>query len=36
VNTLCESEIIAHKVSDTPDTAHIEEGIRIKPVIVGQ
>ncbi|CAG7851629.1 Septin homolog spn3 [Serendipita indica DSM 11827] len=34
VNTLCESEIIPHKVNDNPDTAHIEEGIRIKPVNV--
>ena len=36
VNTLCESEIIGHKISDKPDTAHIEEGIRIKPVNVGE
>ena len=36
VNTLCESEVLAHKVSDDPETAHIEEGIRIKPVNVGQ
>lgn len=36
VNTLCESEVLAHKISDNPDTAHIEEGIRIKPVNVGQ
>ena len=35
VNTLCDSEVLAHKVSDNPDTAHIEEGIRIKPVNVG-
>ncbi|KAH0838473.1 septin [Lanmaoa asiatica] len=34
VNTLCESEVLAHKISDNPDTAHIEEGIRIKPVNV--
>ncbi|OAX44823.1 septin [Rhizopogon vinicolor AM-OR11-026] len=34
VNTLCESEVLAHKVSDMPDSAHIEEGIRIKPVNV--
>lgn len=34
VNTLCESEVIGHKVSDNPETAHIEEGIRIKPVNV--
>lgn len=34
VNTLCESEVIGHKVCDNPETAHIEEGIRIKPVNV--
>lgn len=34
VNTLCESDVLAHKQSDSPDTAHIEEGIRIKPVNV--
>ncbi|KDQ19719.1 hypothetical protein BOTBODRAFT_27141 [Botryobasidium botryosum FD-172 SS1] len=34
VNTLCESEVLPHKVSDNPETAHIEEGIRIKPVNV--
>jgi cell division control protein 11 len=36
VNTLCESEVLAHKISDDPDTAHVEEGIRIKPVNVGE
>lgn len=35
VNTLCESEVLAHKISDDPETAHLEEGIRIKPVNVG-
>lgn len=35
VNTLCESEVLAHKVCDSPETAHLEEGIRIKPVNVG-
>ncbi|KLO13965.1 septin [Schizopora paradoxa] len=34
VNTLCESEVLAHKISDNPDTAHVEEGIKIKPVNV--
>jgi len=34
VNTLCESEVLAHKISDDPETAHLEEGIRIKPVNV--
>lgn len=36
VNTLCESEVLAHKVSDNPENAHVEEGIRIKPVNVGE
>jgi hypothetical protein len=35
VNTLCESEVLVHKVSDNPDMAHVEEGIKIKPVNVG-
>ena len=35
VNTLCESEVLAHKISDDPEHAHVEEGIRIKPVNVG-
>ena len=35
VNTLCESDVLAHKQSDSPETAHIEEGIRIKPMNVG-
>ena len=35
VNTLCESDVLAHKQSDSPETTHIEEGIRIKPVNVG-
>ncbi|TDL28539.1 septin [Rickenella mellea] len=34
VNTLCESEVLTHKISDNADTAHVEEGIRIKPVTV--
>lgn len=34
VNTLCESEVLAHKVCDDPETAHIEEGIKIKPANV--
>jgi len=31
VNTLCESEVLTHKDSDIPETAHIEQGIKIKP-----
>ena len=36
VNTLCESEVLPHKVCDSPDTAQLEEGIRIKPATVGK
>lgn len=36
VNTLCESEVLPHKISDNPETAHVEEGIRIKPANVGE
>lgn len=36
VNTLCESEVLSHKIADNADTAHVEEGIRIKPVNVGR
>ena len=36
VNTLCESEVLPHKVCDNPETAHVEEGIKIKPVNVGE
>lgn len=35
VNTLCESDILAHKVIDAPENAHLEEGVRVKPVHVG-
>ncbi|KAF8338146.1 septin [Cantharellus anzutake] len=34
VNTLCESEVLSHKISDNPESAHIEEGIKIKPINV--
>ncbi|KAJ8457225.1 hypothetical protein ONZ45_g18397 [Pleurotus djamor] len=32
VNTLCEHEVLPHKICDNPEGAHTEEGIRIKPV----
>ena len=35
VNTLCESEVLQHKVCDSPEATHLEEGIKIKPVNVG-
>ncbi|KIY44536.1 GTP binding protein [Fistulina hepatica ATCC 64428] len=31
VNTLCESELLPHKLIDTPENAHLEEGVKIKP-----
>ncbi|KAJ7594452.1 GTP binding protein [Mycena floridula] len=34
VNTLCESGVLEHKICDTPDEAHAEVGVRIKPVTV--
>lgn len=36
VNTLCDTNLLPHKVCDSPETAHQEEGIRIRPVNVGQ
>lgn len=35
VNTLCDKTILGHKESDDPTTAHVEEGVKIKPVTVG-
>ncbi|EKM80589.1 hypothetical protein AGABI1DRAFT_112357 [Agaricus bisporus var. burnettii JB137-S8] len=34
VNTLCDSNLIPHKVCDSPETAHEEQGIEIRPVDV--
>lgn len=34
VNTLCGSEVLSKKLCDNPDSANVEEGIRIKPVTV--
>ncbi|KAJ3540555.1 hypothetical protein NMY22_g4247 [Coprinellus aureogranulatus] len=31
VNTLCESDLLRHKIVDSPETAHLESGIKIKP-----
>jgi hypothetical protein len=36
VNTLCESEVLPHTIDQTPEEAHIETGIQIKPIQVGQ
>jgi cell division control protein 11 len=35
VNTLCAKPVLEHKESDDPEHAHVEEGVRIKPVTVG-
>jgi cell division control protein 11 len=34
VNTLCESEVLQHKDIEPPETAHLENAIRIKPANV--
>jgi len=34
VNTLCESDVLPHKVIARPEEAHVEEGIKIKPADV--
>ncbi|EAU91050.1 septin [Coprinopsis cinerea okayama7 len=34
VNTLCESDVLSHKICDDPKEAHLEAGIKIKPVNV--
>lgn len=36
VNTLCGKPVLEHKECDDPENAHIEDGVRIKPVTVGQ
>ena len=35
VNTLCGKKVLEHKDADDAANAHIEEGVRIKPVTVG-
>ena len=35
VNTLCGKPVLEHKEADDPESAHIEPGVRIKPVTVG-
>ncbi|CAK7245581.1 MAG: Cell division control protein 11 [Sporothrix thermara] len=34
VNTLCSKAVLTHKESDDANSAHIEEGVKIKPVTV--
>jgi cell division control protein 11 len=36
VNTLCGKQVLEGKESDDAEHAHIEEGVRIKPVTVGE
>lgn len=35
VNTLCGKTVLGHKESDDPNSAHLEEAVKIKPVTVG-
>ena len=36
VNTLCSKGVLTHKDSDDPTDAHVEEGVKIKPITVGK
>ena len=36
VNTLCGKKVLKGKDSDDASTAHLEEGVKIKPVTVGK
>ncbi len=36
VNTLCGRKVLSHKESDDPSIAHVEEGVKIKPITVGK
>lgn len=35
VNTLCGKQVLEHKDTEDPNTAHVEEGVKISPVTVG-
>ncbi|KAI0008281.1 septin [Xylariaceae sp. FL0662B] len=35
VNTLCSKAVLTHKDSDDADAAHVEDGVKIKPITVG-
>lgn len=35
VNTLCNKDVLTHKNADDPTDAHVEDGVKIKPVTVG-
>ncbi|KAI0808660.1 septin [Xylaria sp. FL0064] len=34
VNTLCSKSVLTHKESDDPTAAHVEDGVKIKPITV--
>lgn len=36
VNTLCGKRVLQGKDADDATNAHVEEGVRIKPITVGQ
>ena len=35
VNTLCSKGVLQHKESDDAGDAHVEDGVKIKPITVG-
>ena len=35
VNTLCDKQVLTSKDADDAENAHVEEGVRIKPITVG-
>ena len=35
VNTLCGKKVLGGKDADDADNAHLEEGVKIKPITVG-
>lgn len=35
VNTLCGKKVLEGKDADDADNAHLEEGVKIKPITVG-
>jgi cell division control protein 11 len=35
VNTLCGKGVLSHKDSEDPNGAHVEDGVKIKPITVG-
>lgn len=35
VNTLCSKSVLTHKDADDAGDAHVEDGVKIKPITVG-